>query len=483
MRINGAETTPGAAARGHILLVGGAPAPRRGQLLRPEASLALLATVPTTALLASDLPADTVQLADPAEPQALLAYLRSAAAVTGPLLLALVGVLTADRRQRQPHLALARTRPDNARYTALPWAWLAAELRDRPAGSTTVLVDLVADKEAWGVLAETGSEPLTAGLPLWGQVSPPDTGGDTVAAPYTRALVDLLRRSTGRSTLADLHQLAVSNAGLPERALVLGSRYVPFASGGTPGGTPGGAPVAGPVDAFAKPPRPAAGIPRPAVTPARPVPALAAAAAPPPPVPVPAAALVPPGAAARAAGATLLGPPVLVLPSPSPAPSPASSPSSSPASAPSAAPGPRQSVDALLAASAEACRAGDLEAARRLARGAEEQATWAGGSGSAPAVAAREARAHLAHQSGDLTAATELWRDAAEDRLALQQPDDPQVRAAVDNAHACWARIADPTAAAELGPALVALRRRVPGPGGRALLAAERQLERLQRDR
>jgi len=145
--------------------------------------LALLATVPSSTLLAGDLPADTVQLADPAEPQALLAHLRTAAAATGPLLLALVGVLTADRRRRQPHLALARTRPDNTRYTALPWTWLAAELRERPAGSTTVLVDLVADKDAWSVLAETGSESLTAGLPLWGQVSPPHTVGDTVAAP------------------------------------------------------------------------------------------------------------------------------------------------------------------------------------------------------------------------------------------------------------------------------------------------------------
>lgn len=115
-----------------------------------------------------------------------------------------------------------------------------------------------------------------------------------------------------------------------------------------------------------------------------------------------------------------------------------------------------------------------------MAGEAEEQAAWAGGSGSAPAVAAREARAHLARLGGDLAAAAELWRGAAEDRLALQAPDAPEVRAAVDNAHACWARIADRRAAVDQGPALLALRRRVPGPGGRGLLAAERQLERVR---
>ena len=387
--------------------------------------------MPTATLLTSDLPADTVQLADPAEPQALLAHLRTAAAVPGPLLIALVGVLTADRRRRQLHLALARTRPDNARYTALPWSWLATELRDRPVGSTTVLADLVADKDAWAVLTETGDAALTADVPLWGQVSPPGTDGETIAAPYTRALVELLRRSTGRSTLADLHLLAVSNARLSDQARVLGSSadvhdvHEAYDARDIAG--------AGPMDPPARTP---------------------------PPTEPPALAVVP----------LLVGPPVLSFPLRAAQPPR------------DAEPVRQRSMDELLTASAQACRAGDLGGARRLAREAEEQAARAGGAGSAQAVAAREARAHLAHQSGDLTAAATLWRDAAEDRLALQVPDDPQVQAAVDNAHACWARIADPEIAADLGPALLALRRKVPGPDGRALLAAERTLERLLRD-
>ncbi|MBC3839833.1 hypothetical protein GXW82_05110 [Streptacidiphilus sp. 4-A2] len=65
MGINGAYTAQGTAARGHILLIGGAPGAGRGRQPRPEATLALLATVATGALLGSGLPADTVQLADP----------------------------------------------------------------------------------------------------------------------------------------------------------------------------------------------------------------------------------------------------------------------------------------------------------------------------------------------------------------------------------------------------------------------------------
>jgi hypothetical protein len=410
MQLNGAESTQSGTPRGHILLIGGAPGGRRGQFMRPEASLALLATVPTAALLGGDLPADTVQLADPAEPQAVLGYLRTAAAAAGPLLVALVGALTADRRQGQLHLALGRTRPENARYTALPWSWLAVELGQRPPGSTTVLADLVADKDAWNVLGASGDGVLTAGVPLWGQVSPPKTVGDSIAAPYTRALVDLLRRTTGRSTLADLHQLAASSARLPERAVVLSSAYTPAGFA--------------PVQAHQAP------VPVPVTVPL--------------PVPAPAAA-----AAAWA---------------------------SAPAGFGGGRPQQRGSTQELLAASAAACQAGDLDTARRLARQAEEAAVRGTGPHSAPAVVAREARAHLAHLGGDPAAAAELWRAAAEDRLVLQTPDEVEVRAAVDNAHACWARVLDRRTAADLGPGLLALRRKVPGAGGRGLRAAERRL-------
>ncbi|KOG87501.1 hypothetical protein ADK38_25080, partial [Streptomyces varsoviensis] len=67
----------------------------------------------------------------------------------GPLLLYLAGHLQLDRKQQLPHLALARTTASTVRYTGLPWHWLAAELRERPPGSTTVLADLVAEEAVW----------------------------------------------------------------------------------------------------------------------------------------------------------------------------------------------------------------------------------------------------------------------------------------------------------------------------------------------
>ncbi|WP_052442998.1 hypothetical protein [Streptacidiphilus neutrinimicus] len=240
----------GGAARGMVLLIGGAPGGKRRQPVRPEAALGLLATVPPEALLGSPIPASVLQLADPADPQLLLAHLQTAARTPGPVLVALVGQLTADRRRKQLHLALAHTARDNTRYTALPWAWLAEQLRQRPAGTTTVLADLVADPDAWGVLQQHGPEALTAGLPLFGQVSPPGTVGDGYAPPYTRALVDHLRRAAPGVRPADLHHLS-GHSGLPAGALLLTSEIPPPPTSAPADATGGLAPMgsasAGPV--------------------------------------------------------------------------------------------------------------------------------------------------------------------------------------------------------------------------------------------
>ncbi|RAG80386.1 hypothetical protein DN069_38385, partial [Streptacidiphilus pinicola] len=209
----------GGTARGSVLLIGGAPGGKRRQPVRPEAALGLLATLPPETLLGSPIPASVLQLADPADPQLLLAQLQAASVTPGPVLVALVGQLTADRRRKELHLALARTSRDNTRYTALPWAWLGDQLRQRPVGTTTVLADLVADPEAWAVLQQQGPEALTAGLPLLGQVSPPGTTGDGYAPPYTRALVDQPRRAQPGTRPAALHHPAPPPA-LPAGALL-----------------------------------------------------------------------------------------------------------------------------------------------------------------------------------------------------------------------------------------------------------------------
>ena len=462
--VTGMEINGEAQQRGHILLIGGAPGGRRRQPVRPEASLTLMATLPTASLLGSTVPADTVQLADPADPQLVLAHLRRAAATPGPLLVVLVGCLTVDHRRREPHLALARSRPENARYTALPWSWLAHEFRNRPPGSTRILADLVADKDAWALLAAAGPAVLTgpqAGpLPVWGQISPPETAGETLATPYIHALVELLRH-VGDRALFDVHRQAVAAAGLPAGALPLGT---------DPAEAPTEVQPAQPV------------VPRPVVTaPAMGVPVAAAQA------PVPVAAQVP----AQAAGTPPIPPmPSAPPPVPTTVPQPAAAPPAAVAPRPAAAPPPTAAppvaaaepaaaADDPLAAIGAALGSGDLEQAKALALAAEEQAARTAGPCSPRAIQAREARAHLAHLSHDESLAAELWRDSAEDRLTFQDPDNAEVRAAVDNAHACWSRVRERRSSIELAPGILALRRKVPGAESSGLRAAERRLQRI----
>lgn len=151
---------------GTVLLLAASPV-GRGRLVDAASVLPVLAAVPPAVLAGTDT-ANVVELADPLEPQAVLTRLRAAATAPGPLTLFVTGQLQLDRRQRLPHLALARTTPATVRYTGLPWHWLREELRLRPPGSTTLVADLHADPEAWQWL---GANPSTAGA------RPPCTGG------------------------------------------------------------------------------------------------------------------------------------------------------------------------------------------------------------------------------------------------------------------------------------------------------------------
>lgn len=210
--------------RGHVLLVAGdAAVSRRAVHLAPSANVAALGMVPASVLLGSELPTDMVCLDGVCDPNTVLVRLRAAAVTPGPLFVYLSGRLTADRRGRGLFLALAGTARAAVRYTAVPWDWVAGELRARPAGSTRVLVDLVADREAWSALGERGGLPgLPDGVVLYGVVSPPGfaTGSGTVSG-YTRHWIEQLRRGPVRPTDVQLHALAAGAAGLPPGALVL----------------------------------------------------------------------------------------------------------------------------------------------------------------------------------------------------------------------------------------------------------------------
>ncbi|MFE5805659.1 hypothetical protein [Streptomyces sp. NPDC056491] len=210
--------------RGHVLLVAGDVAVRRRVVeLDPGVNLGALAMVPAGVLLGSDVPADMVCLDGVRDPNTVLTRLRSAAAAPGPLLVYLSGRLTADRRGRCLYFALAGTASSAVRYTAVPWEWLGGVLAGRPAGSTTVWVDFVADREAWPLLEEYGGlPPVAAGVDVYGVVCPPGSvAGAGGVSGYTRQWIDQLRRAPVKPADVQVHVLAVGAAGLPPGALVV----------------------------------------------------------------------------------------------------------------------------------------------------------------------------------------------------------------------------------------------------------------------
>ncbi|WP_431042983.1 hypothetical protein ACQUSR_14510 [Streptomyces sp. P1-3] len=227
MAINRAGT---AGEPGYALLIAAGPSDKHGKQRVMDATAALpqLAAVAPAVLLGTPAGASVVQLVDPADPQTVLTHLRTAAAHPGPVLVYLAGQLTLDAKQRMPHLALARTTPRTARYTALPWHWLAAELGRRPVGGTTLIADLVADETIWPQLAEMGpaaAHHLAAGLALYGTIAPVLPKRQLATPHYSRALAILLRGAAERPHPARLHERAALEAGLgagPELLLAVG---------------------------------------------------------------------------------------------------------------------------------------------------------------------------------------------------------------------------------------------------------------------
>ncbi|WFB11980.1 hypothetical protein LRS74_14700 [Streptomyces sp. LX-29] len=228
MAINRAGT---AGEPGYALLIAAGPRGKNGRqrIMDAGAVLPQLAAVAPAVLAGTPAGASVVQLVDPDEPQTVLTHLRTAAAHPGPVLVYLAGQLTLDAKQRLPHLALARTTPRTARYTALPWHWLAAELAKRPPGSeTTVVADLVADGTVWpqgsgdradgkgAGASRLGVDPrqLAAGLTLYGALAPAPPKREVFTPVYSRALAAALRGAADRPPFARLHEHAAGEAGL-----------------------------------------------------------------------------------------------------------------------------------------------------------------------------------------------------------------------------------------------------------------------------
>ncbi|MGW6688047.1 hypothetical protein [Streptomyces sp. NPDC054961] len=399
MHING----PGQ-QRGHVLLIAGdASVRRRTVQLAPSANLAALAMVSASMLLGSELPSDTVYLDGARDPNTVLARLRTAAATPGPLLLYLSGRLTVDRRGRRLHLALAGTTSATVRYTALPWDWLGTELRERPAGLTTVLLDLAADKDAWPLLQEYGSLPAPACAEVYGVVRPPAFAtGDGAVSGYTRQWIDQLRHSPVRPANVQLHALAAGTAALPPGALVLPTaRELAL--------RPAPHPEQHQQQQEQQQQQPQEWQERPRPHPHQPAPGSALGSA---------------AAAAAAASAS--------------------------AAAPAPGGDPRPHIHALATS-------GRHREAATLARAWEEHVLRAFGHTSVEAIQWAEIRADLARMAGDFGPATRLWIGAGQARLARDGAEDPHVQAAAAGALYCWTQLKERAPALESGPELIRL--------------------------
>jgi hypothetical protein len=422
----------GSGEHGYALLICATP-PGRHRVIDAAGAMHQLAAVPPAMLLGTAA-ASVVQLSDPMEPNTVLAYLRTAAAAQGPLVVYLAGQVVFDRKQRLPHLALARTTPATVRYTGLPWRWLAGELRDRPPGSTTVLADLVAaDASTWGrLLAEP--QLLTGRLALYGTLAPPPPRRTTAVPRYSRALAEALRAAGSRPPIGSLHQEAAARAGLGTGGVLLFT--------GSPDSA--GAPHPGRVEA------PAAG-------------------------PFPAATMAA-NSAAKPAANPELRPAVLSALSARRWAAPVQAPAEQAAVAPPSAASPRPVQDRPVqdpaeragtdphAAIREAVRAGGHTEAAAIAAAWEQAAMRASGPTSPEAIHWVEVRADLAMMAGDIARACALWMTAAAARIARGQgPSEDEVIASVDRAHHCWVRITEPATAQDLATDLVELRRKVPG--------------------
>ncbi|MET8134256.1 hypothetical protein [Streptomyces sp. NPDC005251] len=401
---------------GTVLLLAASPV-GKGCLVDAASVLPVLAAVAPSVLSGTDT-ANVVELADPLEPQAVLTRLRAAATAPGPLTMFLTGQLQLDRRQRLPHLALARTTPSTVRYTAFPWHWVTEELRLRPPGSTTVFIDLHADADTWTLLA---GRPLTVGpaTALYGRVAPPPARRTVAQPTYMRAVATLLR-SGHRPPLLQLHQQALARTSGEETARP-GAADLVFAPGQSWAGQPW-------------PPAPGfTTVTSPPLTP------------PPPPIPP----TVPPA------------PPVIL---PGQTAQHVSSPPSD----------PHEEITVAV-------RDGRHDEALALAGRRERDALRAHGAGSEQVLHWMEVRADLAMFAGDPERSCRIWLAVAGTRLdAGQAPDAPEVESAVDRAHHQWGRVDDPARARELGAELARLRLRVPGRREGALDHVRQQLSQLQ---
>ncbi|MFF2193550.1 hypothetical protein [Streptomyces sp. NPDC058157] len=231
-------------APGTALLLAAAPA-GKGRLIDATRVLPTLAACPSASLTGTAA-GTIVELADPVDQQTVLTRIRAAAAAPGPLTLILAGQLQLDTKQYGIHLALARATPSTLRYTGLPWAWLVSELKPRRAGSTTVLVDLVAAPDTWQSV-RAGGLVLGDGISLYGRVAPSLPRHRVAAPAYLQAVAGMWRSGLTPSP-AELHAQAAAQVGSGEELFLARGAVedvVPTAGGSSGAVEVGGDPLPG----------------------------------------------------------------------------------------------------------------------------------------------------------------------------------------------------------------------------------------------
>ncbi|WP_405020229.1 hypothetical protein OHV05_28530 [Kitasatospora sp. NBC_00070] len=111
-----------------------------------------------------------------ADANAMLTALRAAAQRPARwLVVCLLGQLAVDPRGRRLALVTAGATPDNAYRRGLAWDWVVSTMVHGGQEETLLLVDAVADKDAWAALerGEDGAGELLSHsrVPLWGRVA------------------------------------------------------------------------------------------------------------------------------------------------------------------------------------------------------------------------------------------------------------------------------------------------------------------------
>ncbi|MFC8226047.1 hypothetical protein [Streptomyces sp. NPDC057287] len=199
---------------GTALLLAAAPAGKSG-FINATSVLPALAAVPPS-ILTGTTAGTVVELADPIDPQTVLTRIRAAATTPGPLTVFLVGQLHLDTKQHLVHFALARTTPATLRYSALPWHWLAGELKARRPGTTTVVADLIATPDTWQHIRKDGLT-IGHGIRLYGRVAPQPPRRRVAEPDYLKAIATTWR-SGSNPPLTELHEQAIAQAGAKDGA-------------------------------------------------------------------------------------------------------------------------------------------------------------------------------------------------------------------------------------------------------------------------